>query len=66
MINDTRRPYYASVDLPPGSNPSPMSVLVHVLHREKFQDPPQGVCLQPVGDFLPGVLIVTISLVLAR
>ena len=60
MINDTRRPYYASVNLPPGGNPFPMVVLVHVLHRENFEDPPQRLFLQLVGDLLHGVLLVTI------
>ena len=68
MISDARSPFYTSANLPPGDNPFPIFVLVHVLHREYLEDPPQGLFLQLVCDFLHGVLPVTIYFrsVLAR
>jgi len=56
MINEIQCPRYAKVDSPPGGMPSPMLVLVHVLQRENFEDPPQRHFLQLVGDLLHSIL----------
>jgi len=59
MINEIQCPRYAKVDSPPGGMPSPILVLVHVLQRENFEDPPQRLFLQLVGDLLHSILRVT-------
>ena len=56
MINEIQCPRYAKVDSPPGGIPSVMVVLVHVLQRENFEDPPQRLFLQLVGDLLYSIL----------
>ena len=59
MINEIQCPCYAKVDSPPGGMPSTIIVLVHVLQRENFEDPPQRLFLQLVGDLLHSILRVT-------
>ena len=58
IINDQRNfnvNVNANVNSPPGAMPFLIIVLVHVLQRENFEDPPHGAFLQLVGDFLHSI-----------